>query len=134
VGSRNHVLDGVQMRRDNFRGRTCPAVPDDTLPSVVQKWLNQSRCRLGCGLSLRMRQKKHTLHRSARRRHLTNTIGPSLCGGDAAFCQITLTTIVCLTAQYTVDQKGATVFLPTTQRTTVRLSDRAVDGCQSTPS
>jgi len=28
-------------------------------------------------------------------RHLLNTIKPSMCGGDAAFCQITLTTCYC---------------------------------------
>jgi len=30
--------------------RTCPGMPDDTLTWAVQKWLNRSRCRLGCGL------------------------------------------------------------------------------------
>jgi len=29
-------------------------------------------------------------------RHLTNTTEPSMCGGDAALCQITLTTCYCL--------------------------------------
>jgi len=36
--------------------------------------------------------KKHALDGSARWHHLTNTTGLSMCGGDAAFCQITLTT------------------------------------------
>jgi len=27
--------------------------------------------------------------------HLANTIEPSMCGGDAALCQITLTTCLC---------------------------------------
>jgi len=36
--------------------------------------------------------RKHVLGGSANWRHLTNTIEPSVCGGDAACCQITLTT------------------------------------------
>ena len=32
------------------RERKCPGMPDDTLPWAVQKWLNWSRCRFGCGL------------------------------------------------------------------------------------
>jgi len=31
----------------------------------------------------------------ARWRHLANAIEPSMCGGDAALCQITLTTCLC---------------------------------------
>jgi len=46
----------------------------DTLWSSVQKRLNQSRCCLGYWC------------------HLANTIKPSICCGDAASCQITLTT------------------------------------------
>jgi len=33
-----------------FRGKACSSMPDYTLPWAVQKWLNRSRCRLGCGL------------------------------------------------------------------------------------
>jgi len=32
--------------------RTCQGMPNDTVQSAVQKWLNRSRCRLGCGLGL----------------------------------------------------------------------------------
>ena len=35
---------------------------------------------------------KHVLGRSAHWRHLANTIEPSMCSGNAACCQITLTT------------------------------------------
>jgi len=36
--------------------------------------------------------KKHVLGRSAHWHHLANTIEPSMCSGNAACCQITLTT------------------------------------------
>jgi len=55
VGPRNHVLDGSPdspMGRGNFEGeKRSPVVKyRDTLCWAVQKWLNRSRCRLGCGL------------------------------------------------------------------------------------
>ena len=31
-------------------GKDMPGIPDDTVPWSVQKWLNRSICRLGCGL------------------------------------------------------------------------------------
>ena len=31
--------------------RTCPGMPDVSLQRAVQKWLNRSRCRLGCGFA-----------------------------------------------------------------------------------
>jgi len=36
--------------------------------------------------------RKHVLRGGAHGRHLANTTEPSMCGGDAACCQITLTT------------------------------------------
>jgi len=36
--------------------------------------------------------RKHALDGSAQWRNLANTIEPFMCGGDAALCQITLTT------------------------------------------
>jgi len=53
VDTRNHVFNGVQIPHANgqFLGeRTCSGMPDNTLPSTVQKWLNRSRCRLFSGL------------------------------------------------------------------------------------
>ena len=54
VGPRNHVLDGgpdPPMPRGNFEEKGRPIVKyRDTLQSSVQKRLNRSRCRLGCGL------------------------------------------------------------------------------------
>jgi len=57
VGPVNHVLNGdpdLPMGRGNFEGeKGCPIVKyRDTPRSSVQKRLNQSRCRLGCGLGL----------------------------------------------------------------------------------
>jgi len=52
VGPGNHVLHGGPdpMGRGNFWGKGHPIVKyRDTLLSSVQKWLNRSRCHLGCG-------------------------------------------------------------------------------------
>jgi len=43
------------------------------------------------GLWTRVGRRKHVLH-GAHWRNLVNTIEPSVCGGDAALCQIILTT------------------------------------------
>jgi len=40
----------------------------------------------------RVGQNNHVLDGGAHWRHQENTIEPSVCGGDAALCQITLTT------------------------------------------
>jgi len=55
VGPGNYVLDGgpyLPMRRGSFEGRKGRPIVRyrDTLQSSVQKRLNQSRCRLDCGL------------------------------------------------------------------------------------
>jgi len=55
VGPGNHVLDGGSdplMERGNFEEeKRCPIVKyRDSLWSFVRKQLNQSRCRLDCGL------------------------------------------------------------------------------------
>ena len=44
------------------------------------------------GLWTRVRQRKHVLGGGARWRQLANTTEPSVCGGDAVYRQITLTT------------------------------------------
>ena len=43
-------------------------------------------------IETRVGPRKHVLGRGAHWRHLLNTIKPSMCGVDAAFCLITLTT------------------------------------------
>jgi len=60
----NHALDRVQilMRRGNF------------------------------GMQTRLGPTKHILDGGAHWRQLANTTEPSVCGGDASLCQITLTT------------------------------------------
>jgi len=55
VGPRKHVLDWAQITQAKGQllgERTCPGMLDDTLPWAVQKWPNQSICRLSCGLGL----------------------------------------------------------------------------------
>jgi len=55
IGSRNHVLDGgpdLPLGRGNL-GEGVPTVKYmEILPCAVQKRLNRSICRLGCGLGL----------------------------------------------------------------------------------
>jgi len=63
--------------------RTCPGMPHNTLPWVVQKWLNGSRCRLTCRLGYR--HKEACVKWSAHWRYLADTVEPSMCGDDAAF-------------------------------------------------
>jgi len=77
-------------------------VPDNTLPWAVQKRLNRSICCLGCRLgwakgstSSIVFARCHQLmfpYGWAHWRHLANTTKPSVGCGDAALCQITLTT------------------------------------------
>ena len=64
-----------------IRGRTCPGMPNDTLPWAAQKWLNRSIFRLVCGLSLAEGssvQSYSPMCPSGRAhwRHLANTIEP----------------------------------------------------------
>jgi len=85
VGPRNHVLRwgrDCSMQRCSFHrkghARACPM----TLSWVVQKWLNWSRCRSGCGLEW---AKAACIRWGAHWHNLANTIEPSMCGSDAAF-------------------------------------------------
>jgi len=51
VGSKNHVWDPDPRAKGQFLWeRTCKDMLENTFPWAVQKWLNRSRCRLGCGL------------------------------------------------------------------------------------
>ena len=53
TGPKNHELDGIQIphEKGQFLGKRSPIVKyRDFLPWVVQKRLNRSICRLGCGL------------------------------------------------------------------------------------
>ena len=89
VGPRNHALHGVQistcegeiLRAKRGRPRTRPNMSVDIL-KATQQGAEPVRCgcRLGC------------TGWEAHWRHLANTIEPHVCGGDAACCQITLTT------------------------------------------
>jgi len=82
----------------------------DFLSSAMQKWLNRSICHLSCRVGCMGRRKRkfnHTrqiapmcAHERTHWRHMANTIQPSVCGGDADLCQITLTTYYYAASQY----------------------------------
>ena len=96
VGSMNHVLDESPdplCKRAIFRGQDMLGMPDNTLPSAMQKWQKKSRCHLGCGLRW---AEGSMCYMGAHWRHLANTTEPSMCSGDAALFQITLTTFIVL--------------------------------------
>ena len=93
IGSINHVLDGVQIPLCEgaiFRGKDMPV------------YVRQHYCEL-CKMAeliemlfllwTRVGRRKHVLHGRTHWRHRANTIEASVCGGDAALCQITLTWI-----------------------------------------
>jgi len=72
--------------------RTCLGIPDNILPWSVQKWLNRSVWVVDSGghkFNHIHQVASMCPHGRAHRRNLANTIEPSICGGDAALCQIT---------------------------------------------
>jgi len=70
-------------------------MPDDTLTCAVQKPLNRTRCRTRSGDG-------SMCYMAALWRLLANTIEPSVRCGDAALCQISLTTcLLCGYSHYT---------------------------------
>ena len=98
MGLRKHVLDGAQIPYANGQwGRTRPttlcrelckmAEPID-LPLVLWTSVGRRKHKFN-----RIRQVAPMCpHGRAHWRHLANTTEPSICGGDAALWQITLTT------------------------------------------
>ena len=56
---------------------------------ALQKRTNRSSCRFSCGLGC---AQGTMYYRGAHWRYLANMTEPSMCGGDPALCQITLTT------------------------------------------
>ena len=71
-------------------GQRSDSIGRTVLQTVVQKRLNRSTCRLGCGLGLAEGSTNSVVF--ARWHHLANAIEPSVCGGYAVLCQVTLTT------------------------------------------
>ena len=65
--------------------RTCLDMPD----ILLSAWLNRLRCHLGCGLGW---AEGSMSYMGDHCHNLTNTTEVSVCGSDAALCQITLTT------------------------------------------
>jgi len=91
-GTMYYIRSGPDRRmpREIFRGKGRPIVKySDSLRWGVQKRQKRSRCHSGLGLGL---AQGNVLGGGAHWRNLLNTISPSMCGGDAALCQITLTT------------------------------------------
>ena len=94
---------GVEIphEKGRFWGKGSPVVKyRDFLPRAVQKWLNRSICRLGCGLGWAEGSTSSVIlanvapvcpHRRAYWRHLANTTEPFVFIGDEVLCQITLT-------------------------------------------
>ena len=58
------------------------------------------------GIWTRVGPRKHLLGEGAHGRHLANTIEPSMCGGDAACCQITLEHLL----YFSLDHFGLVLF------------------------
>jgi len=94
VGLENHVLDGSPDPPSEGailweRSAHCK-VYRDFLPSAVQERLNRPICRLDCGLGWAEGSTSSIVFARWRQCALI-TIEPSMCGGDTACCQITLT-------------------------------------------
>jgi len=107
LGPRNHALDPPQ-ERVILRGKE----HRNTLWRAVQKRLNWSRCRLGCWLEWTQENVLGwvALHTGATCWiPLNHPCAP--CGGDAAFCQITLTTCYLLLSYMSIFNKVYCLFL-----------------------
>jgi len=104
VGPSNHVLDGVQfpVGMDNFERRGASHCKVK-VPSAVNCVQTAERIEMPFGLWTRMGPWKRVLVCGAHWRHLVNTIEPPMCDGDAAFCQITLTTCL-ISCSYRFDR------------------------------
>jgi len=103
VGPKKHVLDWVQSlhTKGQLLGEsTCPGMPDDTVVSCAKM---AEPIDLPFRLLYRVGRRKHKRNRIRQDapicphwrthwRHLANTTESCFCGGDAALCQITLTT------------------------------------------
>ena len=90
VGPRNHVLDrgpDPHTWRDNFEGKwACRGHAQACLTVDVLKASRQGAEPVQCGCRLACTRW------GAHWRHLANAVEPSVCGGSAALCHITLTT------------------------------------------
>jgi len=92
VGLRNHVLDGgfrYPMGRDSFKGFV--VMYSNTAVSCAKM---AEPIDMLFGLWTRVGPGKHVLRWGTHWRHMANTTEPSVCGGDASFCQIALITCI----------------------------------------
>jgi len=69
--------------------RSCPGMPDDTLPWAVQNMAEPIE--MPFGLWTKVDPRNHLLGGVHTGACLTNTTESSMCGGDVDLCQITLT-------------------------------------------
>jgi len=97
VGPKHYVLDGVQVPCEGaiFSGER-EARCEVQRPSAVSCAKTAEPIEMLFGIWTRLGPRKHVLGEGAHWRNLTNTTEPSVCGGDAACYQITLTTCLML--------------------------------------
>jgi len=96
VGPRNHVLDGgpyPPCKMAILRGKGAAHCKVLGL-SAVSSAKTAEPIEMPFGIWTLVGPRKHVLGGDAHWRHLKNTIEPSMCGGDAACCQITLATCI----------------------------------------
>jgi len=93
VGPRNHLLDGAQipmhdgsvLRAKRGWPKICPDMCNSQYTHSDSAGGRNGLVCMPIGV----------YYMGAHWRHLVNTMEPSMCGGDAALCQITLTTCYC---------------------------------------
>jgi len=102
VGPGNHVLDESPDSPSSWailrrKGRSFVKYRD-TLRSSVQKQLNRSICSFGCGLGGLKEVQVQSYSPGGANVPFQGTLAPptepSICGGDAALCQITLPLVI----------------------------------------
>jgi len=86
TGKRNHKVDGVQIPMGGeIWGEGAPIVKyRELLPWAVQKWLNRSICRLGCGLRWARGSTSSVIFVRWHQYALIYTTELSICCGDGA--------------------------------------------------
>ena len=76
--------------KGQFWGRKVRTIIIWVHSELCEKWLNRSK--IPFGLWTWMGARKHVLHGGAHYRYLANITEPSVFGGDAEYCQMTLST------------------------------------------
>jgi len=79
------------MQRGNFEGENGPAHCTVLSLSAVSCTKTAEPIEMPSRVLIGVGPRKHVVDGGQYWRHLANTVEPSMCGGDAAFCRITLT-------------------------------------------